>query len=110
MKPSLHGIVESAQRSEARREGDLRDGKTRLNNELPSKIESCVVVELLGGLSKFFFKQPSQMSRRHSKSIGKRIFCLMLQCSLCNELERPLDRGMLAVPRWRSGSRLGTAP
>src|SRR5215831_19517833 len=104
MKPFFHGVVESAQRVKTRGESDLRDGEMRLNNELSGKIEPVVVMKLLGGLSKFPFKQPSHMSGCHAQSIGKGVFRLMFKCALCNELERPLDGGMFAVPSRRSGS------
>src|SRR5262245_44797739 len=104
MKPFFHGVVESAQRVKARGESDLRDGEMRLDNELSGKIEPMVVMQLLGGVSKFPVKQPSHMSGRHAQSISEPVLRLMFKCALCNELERPLDGGMLAIPGRRSGS------
>ena len=110
MKPSLHRVVESAQRVKACGESDLRDGEMRLNNELPGKIKPMVVMKLLGGLTKFSFEQASHMSGRHPQSIGEGVLRLMFKCALCDELECPLDGGMLTIPGRRSGSGLRTAP
>lgn len=109
MKPFLHGVIEPSQRVKSCRESNLRDGEMRLNNELPGKIEPVVVMKLLGSLTKFSVEQASHMSGRQTQSIGEGVFRLMFKCALCNELERPLDGGMFAVPGRRSGSRLGTA-
>src|SRR6185503_13887762 len=49
------------------------------------------------------------MSCRHSQAIGKCLFGVLLEGSLCNEFECALDGGLLPNPGGGPGSCLGTA-
>jgi hypothetical protein len=67
-------------------------------------------MELFGRLSKLLFKQPPQMASRHAEPVGERFPGLLFERSLTQEFEGPLDGGVGAVPRGRSGSGFGTTP